>query len=53
MDDVEKRVVRLQEVAEAGSGILAGEDERAVNAWLRRHVRVYVAGNHVEAVEWV
>ncbi len=30
-----------------------GQDVRAVNTWLRRHVRLYVANNHITLVEWL
>ena len=53
LDDVARRTIRLQEVIDAGPDVLGVEDERAVNAWLRKHMRAYVARNHVVAVEWI
>ncbi len=47
------RAVRLADVAAAGPGILQDDDVRAVNTWLRRHVRLYVANNHITLVEWL
>lgn len=47
------RAVRLADVAAMGPEILQNEDVRGVNRWLRKHVRLYVAGNHVALVEWV
>ena len=47
------RAVRLADVAAAGPGILQDDDVRAVNTWLWRHVRLYVANNHITLVEWL
>lgn len=47
------RAVRLADVAAMGPEILQRDDVRGVNRWLRKHVRLYVAGNHVALVEWV
>jgi hypothetical protein len=44
------RAERLQEIAARGLEMLTTPDTAAANAWLRRYVRVYVAGSRVVEV---
>lgn len=44
---------RLEEVVALGLAKLDDPDQAAANAWLRAHVRVWVDGRKVFAVEWL
>lgn len=44
---------RLAETAALGLAKLDDPDVAAANAWLRAHVRVWVNGRKVQAIEWV
>lgn len=48
-----KRGERLVEAANAGLLLLDDRDVAKVNAWLRRHVRIWVADNEVVEVEFL
>ncbi len=44
---------RLDEVVAHGLAMLDSADVTAANAWLRRHVRIWVAYHKVVAIEWL
>lgn len=48
----EKRGERLEEVAASGPSVLAGEI-RTANAWLKRHLRLWVEDNRVTRIEYL
>lgn len=44
---------RLEETAKLGLAKLDGPDTASSNAWLRTHVRIWIDGKSVFAVEWI
>jgi len=48
----ERRGERLEHVAASGPSVLAG-DTRTANAWLKRHLRLWVEDNEVTRVEYL
>lgn len=52
-DDTEKRRRRIDEAARLGLAMLDSADATAANAWLRRHLKVWVAQNAVVEVEYL
>ncbi|MCL4835552.1 MAG: recombinase family protein [Caldilineaceae bacterium] len=43
---------RLDDIASAGRAVLEG-DTATANAWIRKHFRLYVAGNEVSRIEYL
>ena len=44
---------RLDETAQVGLAMLDNPDAAAANIWLRNHVRVWIDGRRVFAIEWI
>ena len=44
---------RLEETAQVGLAMLDNPDTAAANIWLRNHVRIWIDGKRVFAVEWI
>lgn len=47
------RMTRLQTVVNIGLSILHSDDYPMVNAWIRRHIRIYIQDNEVERIVYL
>lgn len=47
------RMARLQTVVNIGLSILHSDDIPLVNAWIRRHLRIYIQDNEVERIDYL
>lgn len=51
--DQSARMERFQSVVNVGLAMLNNDDIRAVNAWIRRHLRIYIYDKNVERIEYI